>query len=365
MMRYPNRISGQLGMLMVVVVILFNLIATASLLLLHHLHRQNDPAGPIGELPPPIFSTAPPPDCVRPPPPGPPPGPTIPIGPIIVSLGFLTTSIGILAIWAARTLVAPLQSFAEAAERFSAETDGAELEERGPIEMRRLAQALNAMRRRIARLMAERTRMLAAVSHDLRTPITRLLLRAEFIDDDIERRRMIADLNHMETLVKGALTLLRDGASSEPLIVADLPSLLQTLCDHFADLGHDIPCQCPPRLAVRMRPHDLSRAVRNLIENALRYGKEPRVQLLRSDGGHALIQVIDSGPGIPIAERESVFATFARGEVARTMTQTDGFGLGLGIARTIAHDHGGELTLRDREPTGLVAELSLPLIADR
>ncbi|MDR3497351.1 MAG: ATP-binding protein [Ancalomicrobiaceae bacterium] len=292
-----------------------------------------------------------------------------PSGPIILgTMAFLTATIVVLGIWAARALIAPLKDFIEAAERFSATDDGTRLEETvGPAEIRALARALNAMQARIGILVGDRTKMLAAVGHDLRTPITRLRLRAEFMEDDSERRRMLADLDHMEALVQGALMHLRDGKTGEETVAADLPSLLQAISDHFADLGHEVPLSAPPRLVLRMRPHEIQRAITNLVENAVRYGKDAHVELNRTAKGDVVIQIIDSGPGIVESEAEELFEAFRRGNAARTMNEAEGFGLGLSIARAIAEGHGGSLDLIGREPSGVVAQFVLPgsLVADR
>jgi signal transduction histidine kinase len=211
--------------------------------------------------------------------------------------------------------------------------------------------------------MADRTRMLAAIGHDLRTPITRLRLRAEFMSNEVEQRRMLADLDHMEALVRAALAHLQDGRTGEGLVDADLPSLLQTIADQFADLGTEVGYAGPDDLVVRIKPHEMQRAVGNLVENAVRYGETPEIRVQAVDGGALEIRVEDDGPGIAEAERQAMLKPFVRGDIARTMNEHDGFGLGLAIARSIAEAHGGRLDLRAREPRGLAAVITLPATA--
>ena len=388
----PGTIASQLAVLMVIAAVMFNVMTMVAFSVEHMLSQQlgldRSQFGPC-EPPGPGFGPGRPsphsqnegrqispavqelgqanPNCLRPPPPrGLLPFPSGPV--IIGTMIFLTATIVVLGIWAARALVAPLRDFAVAADRFSATDDGMRLEESvGPAEIRTLARALNAMQARIGILVGNRTKMLAAVGHDLRTPITRLRLRAEFMEDDCERRRMLADLDHMEALVQGALMHLRDGRSGEETVTADLPSLLQTICDHFGDLGHDVPLQAPLRLVLRVRPHEIQRAITNLVENAVRYGKDAHIELNRTEKGDVVIQVIDAGPGIAESEAEELFEAFRRGNAARTMNEAEGFGLGLSIARSIAEGHGGSLELIGRQPQGVIAQFVLParLVTDR
>lgn len=284
-------------------------------------------------------------------------------GPLIGTVIIFTVSVALLGMWATRELVRPLNRIVEDVNRFQGNEPLAQLVEEGPIEIRTLARALNEGRARISNLIAERTRMLAAIGHDLRTPITRLRLRAEFMPNAVEQRRMLADLEHMEALVKGALTYLSDAQSASKRGVIDVSSLLQTIADQYADLGQEIAYASGDALTVRIDPHELQRAVTNLVENALRYGKDPAIVVARNRSGDLEIRVEDSGPGIPAHRREAMMEPFARGDEARNMNDFEGFGLGLSIARVIAQAHGGRLELRDRAPHGLVAALVLPAAA--
>ncbi len=228
----------------------------------------------------------------------------------------------------------------------------------GPTEIREAADAFNQMQRRIRRFVEDRTRMLAAVSHDLRTMLTRFRLRAEYIDDDEQRAKALADLAEMQAMLDATLSFARDDASAEPRTSVDLSSLLQTLCDDLADAGQPVAYDGPHRVTLACRPAALGRALANLIDNAVKYGGEAEVGM--SDGAdEVVIRIADRGPGIADSDREKVFAPFFRIEESRSR-ETGGTGLGLALARNIVRGHGGDITLEDREGGGLVAHVALP-----
>jgi signal transduction histidine kinase len=283
-------------------------------------------------------------------------------GPWIPTLLFAVVCLTLFGLWAARALSAPLLSFAAAAENFSLEGSSAPLPERGPQEIRALARALNRMRGRITALIDDRTKMLAAISHDLRTPITRLRLRSEFIEDDTNRSHMLRDLDQMRSMLEAVLSFLRNGRKLEQMTLVDLASTLQLVTDQFADIGHKVAYDGPGHAMAMARPDDLHRAVTNLVENAVRFGAEATIRL-RSSPQQILIEVEDDGPGISDARKLEVLEPFVRGDDARNMNETSGFGLGLSIARAIAQAHGGVLTLNDRAPHGLIVRISLPPLA--
>ncbi|MGY8711328.1 ATP-binding protein [Bradyrhizobium sp. 18BD] len=266
----------------------------------------------------------------------------------------------VLGLWAARALTAPLSSFAKAAENFSLDGGAEPLPERGPEEIRSVARALNRMHERIARLMSDRTRMLAAISHDLRTPITRLRLRAEFIEDEGNRKRMLIDLDQMRSMLESVLSLLRNDRKIEAVTLVDIASTLQLIADQFGDMGHVVHYEGPLSATAAARPDDLHRGVTNLVENAVRFGAEVTIRLDVS-GSKLVIDVEDDGPGISEARKQEMLEPFVRGDDARTMDDSTGFGLGLSIARAIALAHGGELSLHDREPHGLIVRMQLPV----
>jgi signal transduction histidine kinase len=237
------------------------------------------------------------------------------------------------------------------------------LPEAGPEEVRRTARAFNEMQRRLRRFVEDRTRMLAAIGHDLRTPITSLRLRAELLEDEEARSRILATLDEMQRMIEATLAFAREEASREATRTVDLGALVESVCVDLADLGLDTAYEPGPRLACACRPDSLRRAVRNLVENAARYGRRARVTALRQ-GAELVVRVDDDGPGIPPEALERVFAPFVRLEESRS-SETGGVGLGLAIARTIARAHGGDVRLANRPEGGLRAELALPLAAER
>ena len=281
-------------------------------------------------------------------------------GPWMMTLLFAVISVTLLGLWAARALTAPLSSFAKAAESFSLNGDAAPLPERGPEEIRFVAQALNRMRERIGGLIDDRTRMLAAISHDLRTPITRMRLRSEFIEDDVHRARMLADLDQMRSMLESVLSFLRNDRRLEAMTLVDIASTLQLVADQFADMGHKVNYVGPNHAMATVRPDDLLRTVTNLVENATRFGAEATIRLAMSEG-NAIIDVEDDGPGISDAHKDNMLEPFVRGDSARNMDEAAGFGLGLSIARAIVLAHGGELSLHDREPHGLRVRIQVPV----
>jgi len=276
------------------------------------------------------------------------------------TLLFAIVSVSLLSLWAARALTAPLSAFAKAAENFSVNGAAASLPERGPEEIRFVAKALNRMRERISALIDDRTKMLAAISHDLRTPITRMRLRAEFIEDEGHRRRMMSDLDQMRSMLEAVLSFLRNDRKLEAMTLTDIASTLQLVADQFADVGHKVAYEGPQHAMATVRPDDLTRSVTNLVENSVRYGAHATIRLaVASDS--ATIEVEDDGPGISDARKEVMLEPFVRGDDARSMDDTTGFGLGLSIARAIVLAHGGELSLHDRQPHGLIVRIELPI----
>ena len=281
-------------------------------------------------------------------------------GPWMLTLLFAIVSVTLLGLWAARALTAPLSSFAKAAESFSVNSTAPPLPERGPEEIRSVAKALNRMRERITTLIDDRTKMLAAISHDLRTPITRMRLRSEFIEDDMHRHRMLSDLDQMRSMLESVLSFLRNDRKLEAMTLTDIASTLQLITDQFADMGHKVVYDGPEHAMATVRPDDLHRSVTNLVENAVRFGAIVTIRLSVSPDT-ATIAVEDDGPGISDARKEVMMEPFVRGDDARNMDETAGFGLGLSIARTIALAHGGKLSLNDRQPHGLIVCIQLPI----
>jgi signal transduction histidine kinase len=278
----------------------------------------------------------------------------------IATLLFAIVSVSLLSLWAARALTAPLSAFAKAAESFSVNGAAAALPERGPEEIRFVAKALNRMRERITALIDDRTKMLAAISHDLRTPITRMRLRAEFIEDEVHRRRMMSDLDQMRSMLESVLSFLRNDRKLEAMTLTDVACTLQLVADQFCDIGHKVSYEGPQHAMATVRPDDLTRSVTNLVENSVRYGALATIRLVASPDT-ATIEVEDDGPGISDARKEVMLEPFVRGDDARNMDDTTGFGLGLSIARAVALAHGGKLSLHDRQPHGLIVRIELPV----
>jgi len=252
----------------------------------------------------------------------------------------------------------PLRELALAAERFSIDQAPQPLAETGPVEVRRAARAFNTMQERIQRLVTERMQAMAAVSHDLRTPITRLRLRAELLEDAATRRLVDADLGEMETMIDSTLAYLRGGKSDERMRPLDLAPVVETIVDEFQDQGRDVSLSGVGSAPVLGQAPSLKRAFSNLIGNALKYGDVARVSVAAA-AGHFTVTVEDQGPGIPAEARQRVFEPFVRLEESRSR-ETGGSGLGLTIARAVIAAHGGEISLEDRPGGGLRVVVSIP-----
>lgn len=255
-----------------------------------------------------------------------------------------------------RQVSRPLARLTAAAERFGRGETAPPLPEQGPRDIRTTISAFNRMQERQQRFVQDRTRMVAAVSHDLRSPITALRLRAEMVDQDDLRERMIASLDEMQQMVEATLAFAREDAAKEATETVDLAVIVSEVVASRAELGHQIQWSGAPETPYACRPASIKRALGNLLDNAVRYGGSTEVTL---DGTNVVIR--DHGPGIPEDRLEYVFEPFARLEESRS-AETGGTGLGLAIARTIARNHGGDVHLRNRAEGGLEARLVLPAI---
>lgn len=268
--------------------------------------------------------------------------------------------------WAVQHLTAPVRTLSAAADRLGRDVIHApSLPEDGPSEIAAAAIAFNTMAARIRRFVEDRTFLLTAIGHDLRTPITRLKLRTEFLEDEEIQAKFFADLDELEAMVAATLAFGRDVAQSEAMSPIDLATLLRTLLDEAADAEPEaagsLSYSGPEHLTVRARPMSLKRAFANLLGNALKYGEAARVRLSAIRDGQVRVEVEDDGPGIPIAELERVFEPFRRVETSRNR-ETGGTGLGLAIARNAIRAHGGDITLANKpNGGGLIATVSLPV----
>ena len=290
-----------------------------------------------------------------------PPPPPLPFGPWGTTIVFVALSSALLGLWAVRGLVGPLKALATAARDFDIEAEPAPLPRRGPEEVRVAASAFEAMRRRIRALVEDRTRMLAAMGHDLRTPLTRLRLRSEFVGDEALKAEIQRDLAAMNGMIEGALTYLTEGRHREAIGLVDLSATLQTICDGWNDLGRDVTFEGPDHLVRRVRPIAIERAFANLVDNALKFGDRCTVRLGEARGA-VVVEVEDDGPGIAEAEREAMLRPFVRGDAARNMDEARGFGLGLAIVDAVVDGHGGRLDLETATPHGLLVRITLPVV---
>lgn len=257
-----------------------------------------------------------------------------------------------------RRLTAPLGTLAQAAERLGRDVNAPPLAERGSGDVRKALRAFNDMQERIQRFVEDRTRMIAAISHDLRTPITRLRLRAEFVEDPDQQARMLADLDDMETMIHSTLSFAREEANPEPRRDVDLAALVRTVCEDTPDVELSIDPAVEEPLLLDAQPVALRRGLCNLIDNALKYGQRARVGLSVAADSIA-VSIDDDGPGLPEEELERVFLPFYRVEQSRSR-DTGGVGLGLAVARTVFRAHGGDVRLTNRPEGGLRASVILP-----
>ncbi len=264
---------------------------------------------------------------------------------------------------AVRWITKPLQDMAAAATAFAHDLDAAPLEESGPVEVRRAAEAFNFMQRRLRQLVVERGRALAAVSHDLRTPLTRMRLRAELVDDPELQRKLNADIDAMQAMVNSVLAYLRGLEDAEPAQTINMEALLHSIAEDERSLGRAVtlvergPGEAAPapyagKLSV------LRRAIGNLVDNAVAHGRAVTLRLQDSPA-ELRILVEDDGPGIPQADLVRVTEPFVRLDPSRSL-DTGGVGLGLAIVRDAAAYHAGQLVLENRAEGGLRATLVLP-----
>ena len=276
----------------------------------------------------------------------------------VISLLLLAGILALIVAWLLRRVTRPLAQLAQQAEQFGCGQDIPPLAETGPQEVQETLAAFNRMQTRLNRFVQDRTQMLAAISHDLRTPLTSLRLRSEFLPDGEDKQRLQQTLETMEEMLKATLAFARDDQAAEASRSIDLVSLLQSLCDDYQDAGQPVSCLAAGQLAYICRPALLRRVLQNLIDNALTYAGSAEVSMTREEDG-LQIRVRDHGPGIPEADLEQVFQPFVRLDSSRN-TDRGSVGLGLAIARTLIHRHGGELSLHNHPQGGLEATIQLP-----
>jgi signal transduction histidine kinase len=273
-------------------------------------------------------------------------------------MGVMALIILAVSVWAVRRVTAPLGSLATAAERLGKDVNAPPMPETGTIETQAAARAFNGMQTRLRNLIENRTRLLAAISHDLRTPLTLLRLRAETVENREERDKMLSTIGAMDALIGTTLQFARDDSASEPRKQVDLTALVHSVVDEMTDAGLPVRMQPAAPILYRCQPTALMRAVRNLLDNAVKYGKTGSAEI-RMAARAVEIDIDDQGPGIPEAELGRVLEPFYRLEESRNR-ETGGVGLGLAIAHSIVQAHGGRLTLTNRPAAGLRASIVLP-----
>jgi len=287
--------------------------------------------------------------------------PTLPMRLLERSALFFLFCASILTVWISGAVVAPLVKLAREAERYPAEGDHLRpIAEAGPREVRDLTRALNRMQSRIEAMIEARSHALAAISHDLRTIITRIRLRSEFIADGELKEKMLHDAELMDSMLYKNLQHLRDAQHAPGRGLIDLDSVLQTVSDQFIDLGHDVTYNGGQHQIILGSLTEMQRVFNNLVENAVTYAKKVVITLDQPSPEIIRVDVADDGPGIPAENKMRVLEPFVRGEPARNMNDHSGFGLGLSIVRSLVEEVGGGLQLLDQRPHGLIARVTLP-----
>jgi signal transduction histidine kinase len=276
----------------------------------------------------------------------------------LLSVSLSALILSLLMIWMVRRITFPLGCLSAAADRFGRGEAAEPLPERGPSDIQHTIRAFNQMRARLERFVQDRTHMLAAISHDLRTPITALRVRAELIGDQETRHRIVSTLDEMQHMTEATLTFIREESAPEETRLIDLAALVESLCDDLSDTGKPVSFNGPAKIPYRCRVMSLKRALGNLVDNAVTYGQRARVTLAEEQKG-LRIDIDDDGPGIAEPDMERVFEPFERLETSRSL-ETGGVGLGLAIARSIVRQHGGDITLANRPQGGLRTTVWLP-----
>lgn len=281
--------------------------------------------------------------------------------PLSVLVGALASVVivGIGAALISRQIGRPLADLANAAKALGAGQTNVSAPVSGPEDVRRASSAFNAMADRLGRQLNRQRQMLWALSHDLRTPITAIRLRAELIEDDAARQRLLASVEEMEQLTEQALALARAGASEEARTRVDLAEIARTLCGELQDMGVNITAEADAPVIAECRPSEIARALRNLAENAAKYGGGGIMRAYGGGANEAIVEVLDNGPGVPPEQLVKLSEPFFRADAARS-SNTNGAGLGLSIAQAIAEAHAGRLVLSNRTPKGFSAKLILP-----
>lgn len=268
----------------------------------------------------------------------------------------------IISIWSINQFATPLRNFKKAAERLAEDVNAPPLPEDGPAIVRDVAYAMNQLQQRIQELLRQRTHMLAALSHDLRTPITRMKLRAQFIEDKELYEKNITDLDQMEEMIADTLAFAKNDSLQEKENKLDLSALVYSIVNDFVDMGYPIEIKAMPqtRVVVKGRATNLRRALNNIIDNAIKYGKKALIEFT-VENNMAVIRISDEGTGIPEEQLKKVFEPFYRGDHSRSR-ETGGTGLGLAVARDVIRSHHGQVQLRNLDTDGNTGGLEVSVI---
>jgi signal transduction histidine kinase len=274
---------------------------------------------------------------------------------LLLSAAVASLALLIVAIWLGFRFSRPLQRLSEASARMAQGHAVSPIPESGPHVLKTAAHSFNAMSRRLMAMLENQRTLLGSIAHDLRTPITSLKLKSEFIDDPAVRQGMQASLDELQAMTEAALDAARTGLGEEPLREVDVAALVESVCADLTDIGNDVTFANTNAVSARCRPNELKRAARNVIENAVKYGTRAKVSVVQTNDRVA-IQVDDEGPGLPQGAADRLFEPFVRGDTARGK---GGLGLGLTLARAVARAHNGDLTLANRDGGGARAVLSI------
>jgi signal transduction histidine kinase len=278
---------------------------------------------------------------------------------LLLSAAVASIALMLVAIWLALRFSRPLQRLSEASARMAQGKAVTPIPESGPAVLKTAAQSFNAMSRRLMTMLENQRTLLGSIAHDLRTPITSLKLKTEFIDDPAVKEGMQASLDELQAMTEAALDAARTGLGEEPIRDVDVAALVESVCADLADIGGDVAFNPTDAAGALCRPNALKRAARNVIENAVKYGTRAKVSVVHT-GDRVAIQVDDEGPGLPHGATDRLFEPFVRGDAGQGK---GGLGLGLTLARAVARAHNGDLTLANRDGGGVRATLTISPVA--
>lgn len=280
--------------------------------------------------------------------------------PALMSVGLFTFGLILISGWTVRRILKPLTDVTRAAREFAQNIDAPHIKPGSSPEAQAVAEAFNEMQRKIKTIIRSRTEMMGAISHDFRTPLTLIKIRAEGLSDSKDRDRLLDSISSMEAIIEESLLFAKQIYGGEAKRKIDAAALLQSICDDLTEAGCNVEFLAPPaRVVIMGNPVALRRAFTNLLDNALKYGGAVRV-VIETELNYASVLIIDDGPGIPAEELDRVFDPFYRCDHART-ENASGSGLGLSLAKSVVEDHGGEIKLKNKLPAGLVVNVKLKI----